>query len=29
METPSDAYHAKKIANEILIDPSILWRNYS
>ncbi len=29
METPSDAYHSKMITNEILIDPSILWRNYS
>lgn len=27
METPSDAYYAKKITNEILIDPAILWRN--
>jgi len=29
METPAGAYHAKKITNEILIDPSILWRNES
>jgi len=25
----ADAYYAKKITNEILIDPSILWRNES
>lgn len=29
METPSDAYYAKKITNEILVDPAILWRNGS
>jgi len=29
METPADAYYAKKITNEIFIDPEILWRNES
>lgn len=29
METPSDAYYAKKITNEVLVDPAILWRNES
>ena len=29
METPSDAYHSRKITNEILVDPAMLWRNES
>ena len=29
METPADAYYTKKVTNEILIDPEVLWRNHS